>query len=370
MSASRTPRGTAKTPAPARSPVLPVDPAWYAHHLAGLESVLEGWLEHQRIAPVILITGASGVGKRETAYSLAQWIFCERSGWGSSPREPRPGVACGECSACVKALHGSWVDFQEISAEGTDDADEDAEGAKSAASATLKIDQFRDLKASQGFGGFDGGFRITLIREADRMTPQAANSVLKLLEEPPPGWILFLTANDVSQLLPTLVSRCQTFRLRPLAAGLVTEILTRQGISGDRARACAELAQGSVRKASQLAQDETWEKRTQILKFLDSPHLELNALVDWAAQDPRHLQLLLDQLELALEEMLRWTLNPAGHSFTQRALKPVVSGRKESPVELRRLWTRQAERLFRARSEALTPVNKKLLVQDLLLPFC
>ena len=106
---------------------------------------------------------------------------------------------------CQRALKGSWVDFTEIRPE---DEEEGRPGS-------LKIDQFRKLKESQGFGAHEGGYRIFLIPDADRMTPQAANSVLKILEEPPKGWIFFLTASDPTLVLPTVLSRCQSLKLRP-----------------------------------------------------------------------------------------------------------------------------------------------------------
>ena len=375
------------------SPVLPIDPLWLDHHLAGMKSTLEHWRTTGKPAPVLLLTGIPGIGKREMAYSLAQWIFCENSGFSSSPTDdetpslfggapstPAPvepaaltplGKACGKCVPCQKALHDHWVDFEEIQVEGDDSSDRASATTFSLASTgTIKIEQLRELKATQGFGAFESGFRVTLIRDADRLTTQAANSLLKLLEEPPPGWILILTATDPSQLLPTLVSRCQVSRLRPLPEATLIPILQARQISADRARTCATFGQGSVRKAAILAEDEIWDRRTQILKFLDSPHIEFHPLVEWASSDVAHLHLMLDQLEQAIAEFLRWSLEPKTYEFWQRPLASVVKNFKQSPSDLRRFWAERAERIFRARQEALTPVNKKLLVQDVLAPFC
>ena len=85
---------------------------------------------------------------------------------GSVPDIPRPEVSkpCGKCGNCQRALSQAWIDFQEISA----DVEEGATGS-------VKIDQFRELKETLGFGAMAGTYRITLIRDADRMTPQAAN---------------------------------------------------------------------------------------------------------------------------------------------------------------------------------------------------
>jgi len=266
----------------------------------------------------------------------------------------------------MKALRGSWVDFVEIRSEG-DDAD----------SGTLKIDQFRALRGSLGFGAFDGSYRITLVQNAERMTSQAANSLLKVLEEPPPGWIFFLTAADPSLLLPTLVSRCQQLKLQPLPQDTVLEILTETQAPEERRALAAELSQGSLDRARALCEDEPWEARKAILKFIEEPQAELVSLIDWAAAEPKNLSLLMDQLEQLLFDLIRSNTLPVGGQkrFTgdgrkalERHTETIVKLRG-SKERAREFWQARAERLFRARKEALAPLNKKILLQDILMPW-
>lgn len=375
--------------------VLPLPRAVLDHHGPGLTKLLSGWKDLERVPPVLLITGPTGVGKREVSYFLAQALLCERAGFAKAsdggqslfgdegpglfgetasdaPTASSSALACGDCSACHKALHGTWVDFTEIAAEG----DEDDGGA----TGTLKIDQFRKLKATQGFGAFDGGYRITLIRDADRMTVQAANSLLKLLEEPPPGWVFFLTASDPTLLLPTLVSRCQKIRLLPFTRTALESLLTEEGVSADRVSICAGLAQGSWRKALRLASADAWENRLNLFRFLEEPQRELNALLDWAARDTPRFELLIDQLEQLVADLLEWAAAaaPPPQSWAWRnadgkralaAHAQTVLKRHRDAAGAREFWRKRAERLFKARHEMWAPLNRKLLIQDVLIPW-
>lgn len=388
---------------------LPVPELLLHYHGSTLFSAFRQWAAQEHVPPVLLLTGPAGIGKREIAFTIAQWILCEKSPFGKpaadensanfdlfggtsaesaeNHRTEQPtehqadhqaeqntaGILtrpCGECASCRRALHGNWVDFREI-------ASEDEDGG------TLKIDQFRDLRAQAGFGAHEGSYRIFLITHAERMTPQAANSMLKLLEEPPRGWMFLLTAADASLLLPTLVSRCQRLRLKPLPEATVRQLLLDSGVRGDRATVCARLAHGSLAKARALAEEETWEQRKNLFRFLDGPSEHLSGWVDWAAADNAHFNLLLDQLEQALEDLLRFTLWPQvgatnadafDWSNTDGAKSLADHARRASQAlgsleGAREFWLGRAERLARVRQESQAPLNRKILLQDLLTPW-
>lgn len=375
--------------------LLPLPEAAIRHHMKTLEGPMKEWREKKRIPPVLLITGLPGVGKRSMSWYLSQWILCERNGiqapqddgqdslFGMAApapavevdpnSEPRP---CGECNNCLKALHGTWIDFTEIESE-----DQDSEGN---ASGALKIEQFRKLKSSLGFGGHDSIYRIVLIPNADRMTIQAANSVLKLLEEPPTGWVFLLTAADSSLMLPTIVSRCQTIRLKPFSRDSIEELLRLEEIDERKIPICAELAQGSWGKAVSWSQPETWEKRKLIVDFIQDPKSQLNALVDWTSSEPRNMDRMIDQLESLASDLIRWSLsgvNPSAQPGSPENYRWINSDAKTALVHnarhalkigherARALWLSRAERLARARVELQAPINRKLLAQDLLMPW-
>jgi DNA polymerase III delta prime subunit len=369
------------------------------HHGETLRPLAAQWLAQDRVPPVLLLTGIAGVGKREIGYHLAQWLLCERAGFRkkSSPRDEEPDMfggglfgadsaadsasesvdgPCGECAACVKARQGSWVDFQEIgrpsSAGASDDDSEEGDASASGAGGfeKLKIESFRELKASMGFGAHEGSYRIFLIANAERLTPQAANSLLKLLEEPPPSWVLILTASDSSLLLPTLVSRCQRVRLRPLPDSLLRTVLDEARIPTERQELCLQLGQGSWKRTIELADDAIWERRSQVLKFLENPPEFLNMILDWASASTESMQLLLDLLEPLHLELI--SANLAGRPVKDNSLTAhckYLAMRMRDPLQHRAFWLERAERLARARHEIRLPLNKKLLAQEILLPY-
>jgi DNA polymerase III delta prime subunit len=369
--------------------VLPLPETLLSHHRSQFLPLIRQWKNQDRVPPVLLISGPAGIGKREMAYWLAQVFLCEKSGFNGGVEqeesdatlnfgfgfEPAPlpsptpsatleasELPCGQCAPCQKALSGNWIDFSEISPEG----DSDQAGS-------LKIDQFRKLKATQGFSAYEGGYRITLIRDADRLTPQAANSLLKLLEEPPPGWIFLLTASDPSLLLPTLVSRCQKLRLAPLSLPVLTQLLHESKAPADRLAVCASLSQGSLRKALQLAENDTWEKRALIFRFLDDPAAELSTLTDWAAAEDRNFKILMDQFEQVLLDLATLDSEPTQFEWKNLDGKRTLTRHAQNLIQqagsldiARAFWLERSARIFRMRSEMNAPLNRKNLVQDFL----
>jgi DNA polymerase-3 subunit delta' len=362
------------------------------HHGKTLFGLMEEWQQRLQLPSVLLLTGQSGIGKRSMVYFLAQWILCERQGFYSSTSisddhpsdkqtlEPRP---CGHCPSCQRVLSGNDIHFTEVFA---DSDEESAAGSSSAASnsgnsGALKIEQFRKLKASMGFSAPEGRSKIILIPAADRMTLQAANSVLKLLEETPPGWIFFLTANDPTLLLPTVASRCQIFRLKPFSADEIEELLRQSGVDSQRIKICATLAQGSWDRALSLAKDETWEQRRALFQFLKAPSSNIHTLVDWASMQPSHFDTLIDLLEQLTADLIRWTASssisqPESYSWIQSDGVEALSFHAREFVRKHRgidrakaAWIRHAEGLAQARMKSSLPLNKKLLIQDVLLPW-
>lgn len=380
-----------------KSPVLPLPEGVIEHHLETLGQWTRQWLEQDRVPPVLLLTGIEGVGKREVGYYLAQWLLCERAGFrkdaaptgmedengslfggdllGRSGQETKPAVPatpanrpCGECRSCHKALQATWVDFREIDSPAEDGSDEG--GAR-----RLKIDLFRELKQTAGFGSHEGGYRIFLVADAERMTLQAANSLLKLLEEPPPGWVFILTASDSSLLLPTVVSRCQRIRLKPFSNSILASVLAEAGVPAERRSLSVELAQGSWKKALALAEDQHRERREAVLRFFANPPENLGTVLDWSSTGADMLALLVDLLEPCQLELLRWSYEAASlqdphrfDDFLTSHLKYVAMNLR-SIEQARKFWLQRAERLARARQEITLPLNKKLLAQEILLPY-
>jgi hypothetical protein len=153
------------------------------------------------------------------------------------------------------------------------------------------------------------------------------------------------------------------------------------GLDPSRRRICADLAHGSWSRALALSEPEAWEQRKTLFGFLKDPQIELNPLVEWAAQTTTQFDFLMDQLENLTVDLLRWSLsatveNPeryawlnqdGGTALATHARKTLT--KRGNISDARDFWIARAERLSQARQEALTPMNRKLLVQDVLIPW-
>ncbi|HWI17900.1 MAG TPA: DNA polymerase III subunit [Vicinamibacterales bacterium] len=199
-----------------------------------LTTLIARAIERDSLPPTLLFAGPSGVGKWAVARATAQAVNClERVGGGELPVD-----ACGKCRACDRIARGVHVDV--IMLEPDDRA-------------SIKIDVVRDVLSKTGFRPFEGRKRVVLIREADTLEPASQNSLLKSLEEPPPGTMFILTTAVPGALLPTVRSRCMRLRFGRLTASEVSTALQRDHEYSDaEALQAAPLADGSLGQALAL----------------------------------------------------------------------------------------------------------------------
>ena len=167
-------------------------------------------LVHDRVAHAYLFCGPPQVGKTHLARLWAQALLC-----------PRPEPPCGQCPSCRKIDHGTHPDVQLLAGQG--------------AGQSIKIHQVRALQREAVLLPYEGPRRVFILRRFDLATVEAANSLLKTLEEPPAHVVLILTAVDASALPPTVVSRCQRLDLRPVPPGVIQSALEQEGAPPDRA---------------------------------------------------------------------------------------------------------------------------------------
>ncbi len=309
------------------APLNRLEASWVDFHLQSLRRSLDHWKKSGKVPQTLLLSGIEGCGITEMSYWLAQWMLCDQFSDLDSPILP-----CGTCAPCTRALENQWLDLVEISPALDEDGEE---------SGSLKVDQFRQLKETQGFGAYASRYRIILIRRADRMTPQAANSILKIIEEPPPGWIFLLTAPDPQSVITTILSRCQRLSLSPLPDLLLEEHARSLGLSPTQSKRVVPLAQGSVDRLRDFGQSEVLEKLDLIEQCWERPQSISLPLIEWGSQSPKNLALLLDALE-------------------QQCLIGMNSENRHARAE------KLSRKLARARSLQNTPVNKKILIQELL----
>jgi len=197
-----------------------------------------------RLPHSLLFFGPSGVGKKTFAILLARAITC--GGAGARP--------CGSCPSCKLAIT-SHPDIQLIAPE---------EGKR-----TISIDDIRSLIKGNTLRPFMGKYKVFIIDEADKMTPEAANAFLKVLEEPTDTTHFILITTKYLSLLPTIRSRCQAYRFKPFPVERLAEVL-REGWGKDKneAEELAKISQGRIGIALSLDLAETRRKKNETLSFL------------------------------------------------------------------------------------------------------
>lgn len=190
-------------------------------------------LQADGLALTLLFAGPSGVGKRFTALTLAQALLCERSSAG-----------CGQCGSCLRVEQGAHEGLRVIAPEGPQ----------------IKIDQAREVIEFLHLQKISRS-RVVIIDQAHLLNPQAANALLKILEEPPEGTFIFLIAPSPSSVLSTLRSRSRTVLFRPLSE---TELKKIQ-VAPDWA---LKASRGSVETLRALLEPEEQESRAEAARLL------------------------------------------------------------------------------------------------------
>ncbi|WP_080831675.1 DNA polymerase III subunit delta' [Cohnella massiliensis] len=188
-----------------------------------------------KVAHAYLFAGPSGSGKRAMAEALAQTLLCERQGED----------ACGECLSCRKVMHGNHPDWHTIVPDGT----------------AVKIEQIRELQRDLSYRSSGAGRKIYKIEGAESMTVQAANSLLKFLEEPPSPVVAILIAPTAQSLLPTILSRSQLIPFVPGHPEEMERILVAEGKPPLLARTAVHLSAGL--EASRELIEQNWFAETR-----------------------------------------------------------------------------------------------------------
>lgn len=193
--------------------------------------LLDRALQRQRIAHAYLFTGAPSIGKTHLAREFAAALNCENT--------ERP---CDTCRSCVRSRQWLHPDVLLVEPDGT----------------RIKIDQVRQAQRELVLSPYEGRWRVCIITDFQLATPEAANALLKTLEEPPSRVVLILTAYDASTLLPTVVSRCQEMALRRVSTEQVRcALLERSPDTPDKDDLLARLAGGRVGWALRALSDKS-----------------------------------------------------------------------------------------------------------------
>lgn len=241
------------------------------HGIVGHDHLVEQFrraVRRERLASSFLFVGPEGVGKRSFALKLAQAFLCQ-----TRPEEELD--PCGACPGCLQVAAQTHPDLEVVGKP----AD------KSFIPLELLIgDQEHRMRQGLCFRlslkPFMGGRKVAIIDDADWLNAEGANCLLKTLEEPPPRSVLILIGTSPAKQLPTIRSRCQLIRFRPLRPDVVADLLVSQQLVGERAEALrlAAYGEGSIRRALELADAELWAFRDRLYEQLAEPMLDATRL--------------------------------------------------------------------------------------------
>jgi DNA polymerase-3 subunit delta' len=190
--------------------------------------LLDNSLRNDRLSHAYLFVGPAQVGKMTLAVNLAQALNCEK--------DDKP---CGACASCQRIMGLKHADVQVIDLAGKTE---------------VSIDQIRELERYASLKPFEGKSRVFIIDNADFMSSEAANCLLKTLEEPPPFVYMILLSTSEKAILSTILSRCQKLELRPIAISAIEHALTeRYGTKPEDAHVLARLSSGCMGWAVQTS---------------------------------------------------------------------------------------------------------------------
>jgi len=309
--------------------------------------MLRNSLLKNRVAHAYLFEGMRGTGKKEVGLLLTKALFCESLLDGYKP--------CEACNNCRRINSGNHPDVHIVEPDGL----------------SIKVDQIRNLQAEFSKKGVESLKKVYLISHADKMSVSASNSLLKFLEEPSPGTVAFLLTEQLQQILPTILSRCQILAFHPLAPQVMVKQLVENGVEPVKAPLLAQLT-NNLDEALTLNVDEWFAQAQKIVvklyEVLKKNPLEAMVTLqgDWFLhfKDKEQVQRGLDLLLLIFKDLLYIQLDKEeqivfiqeSERLKQFALK--TSGRRLSD---------QMSAILDAKRKLQANMNPQLMMEQLVL---
>ena len=218
----------------------------------GAKAHLQAALADRQMSHAYLLEGTHGVGKKTLANAFVKTLLCQAPIVGPNGQQD----CCGRCQSCRSFDHDNHPDVKRIRTLPDKN--------------TISVKQIRDeLVKDISIRPYGGQYKIYLIEEAERLTVEAQNAMLKTLEEPPAYGLIIMMAESAAAFLPTILSRCVKISLQPLDSKVVKAELGRRGVESGKAGIAAAFAQGSIGQALKLCEDENFEEmRTELFQFL------------------------------------------------------------------------------------------------------
>lgn len=299
-----------------------------------------------RLPNAYLFTGPAGIGKRLAANTLAAAICCP-----SSP--DNDGAPCGNCPACHKAASGNHPDLFFL----------EPESSESGVVQTIKIGPLRELSGRLQLHPLEAPAKLAVIDGAEKMSPEGENSILKILEEPPPLTHFILITPFPQRLLPTIRSRCRQVAFSPIPEPLLcAELQRRLQIPQQEAGRIARLSGGSMGAALALTPEFVGEVLDRFLPLTaKASSADIIATAEsWKALDAAQIPLLLDILASFYRDVLRCQC-----TGEESGLIHPEAARSAALLPPERVIGCLAK-IGQARSAAESAANKQLMFEQLL----
>lgn len=240
-------------------------------------------LDQDELAHAYLLEGQKGLGKKEIAKWLATAIVCR----GESPKP------CHHCISCIKINSNNHPEVKWIQEEGS-----------------IGIDIIRELQKDLQLKPYEGSKKVYIIDNAEKITLQAQNSLLKSLEEPPEYATIILLTNNGSSLLQTIISRCQRLKLLSVPLQEIEDYLVHtKKIDRNRAKVLASLSNGVIGKALQLSEDDEFqERRSKVIQItrdiLYAKEIEVLENIGFFQEERDYIEEILETLVTWYRDLL------------------------------------------------------------------
>lgn len=254
---------------------------WDFNNIAGHTQIIEhlqNAIKLEKVSHAYIFNGEKGAGKKLLANTFAKTLQCEEG--GINP--------CGKCKSCIQTESNNQPDIFRVTHE----------------KASIGVDDIRiQVNNDIGIKPYSSPYKIYIIDEADKMTEQAQNALLKTIEEPPEYARIILLTNNVNTLLPTILSRCVILDLKTIRTDVIKEYLVREyKIPEYEAELSAAFSQGNMGKAIKYASSDEFmgikEEVLHLLKYIDE--MELYEIVESIKSLAQHKLEINDYLDLMI----------------------------------------------------------------------
>ncbi|HEX7031118.1 MAG TPA: DNA polymerase III subunit delta' [Gammaproteobacteria bacterium] len=301
-----------------------------------------------RVPHALLLTGPAGLGKVELARGFLNRLLCRDT----------ENVPCGQCDACAQWQAGSHPDFHEVTLEEDD---------KGKLRKQIVVDQVRALSAEMSLTARQGGWKVALIQPADAMNVNAANSLLKTLEEPPPQSLLLLVSSRPANLPATIRSRCQQLAVPRPSMEASLGWLRAEGVR--QPELALAYARGVPLRAKALTDGDFLRQRGELLQRVAAVQDRGASAVTVAGEfEARDSAAVIEFLDAVTEDLVRLVQLPGD---VARLRNPDLLNSLKTLADRVNLTAlhRYRQALAEARRLAETPVNARMLLETLLLPW-